>query len=183
MYERALVNRLSKQGINVICQHELKVHDEDGTELGVYYADLFIEDCLIVEIKAVRTIADEHVAQLYSSLPDGSDLQRHTDHDRFFVRFARTDGARVVYTCGADLWLHDPATGQSTTVAAEPASPQTWKQRMFVKAAPHVEDLDLHPAGHSLALTVRGRPCVMGNWEGPVRQLGRDQVGRGDAKL
>jgi len=28
------------------------VYDEDGTVLGEYYADLFIEDCLIVEIKA-----------------------------------------------------------------------------------------------------------------------------------
>ena len=38
------------------------------TSIGEYYADLFIEGCLIVEIKACRSIADEHIAQLLEYL-------------------------------------------------------------------------------------------------------------------
>jgi GxxExxY protein len=38
--------------------------DEDGTVLGDYIADLFVEDCLIVELKACKALASEHVAQL-----------------------------------------------------------------------------------------------------------------------
>ena len=68
MYENALVHRLRKQGIKVLQQQPLVVYDEDGTVLGEYYADLFIEDCLIVELKAVRAIADEHVAQILGYL-------------------------------------------------------------------------------------------------------------------
>jgi GxxExxY protein len=34
VYERALVNRLTKQGIDVRPQHPLFVYDEDGTLLG-----------------------------------------------------------------------------------------------------------------------------------------------------
>ena len=68
IYENALVNRLSKLGLKVLPQHPLKVRDEDGTILGKYKADLFIEDCLIVEVKGVRAIADEHVAQLLGYL-------------------------------------------------------------------------------------------------------------------
>src|SRR5258706_6330784 len=64
IYENALVNRLRKLGLKVLPQHPLMVRDEDGTILGKYKADLFIEDCLIVEVKGVRAIADEHVAQL-----------------------------------------------------------------------------------------------------------------------
>ncbi|HYT59054.1 MAG TPA: GxxExxY protein, partial [Haliangiales bacterium] len=42
--------------------------DEDGTLLGDFYADLFIEDQLIVEVKAVRNLVEEHVAQLLGYL-------------------------------------------------------------------------------------------------------------------
>ena len=36
--------------------------------MGEYYADLYVEDCLIVELKACRTIAEEHVAQVLGYL-------------------------------------------------------------------------------------------------------------------
>ena len=46
-------------------QHPLSVYDEDGTLLGEFFADLFIENRLIVELKAVRAVVDEqHVAQI-----------------------------------------------------------------------------------------------------------------------
>jgi hypothetical protein len=37
--------------------------NEDGTIIGEYFADLLVDNCLIVELKAAKTIADEHVAQ------------------------------------------------------------------------------------------------------------------------
>ena len=68
IYENALVNRLRKQGVKVEQQHPLTVYDEDGTILGEYFADLFVEDSLIVELKAVKATTDEHVAQLLGYL-------------------------------------------------------------------------------------------------------------------
>ena len=68
IYENALVNRLRKQGLKVEQQFPLTVYDEDGTVFGEYYADLFIENCLIVEFKACKAVADEHVAQLLGYL-------------------------------------------------------------------------------------------------------------------
>jgi GxxExxY protein len=68
IYENALAHRLRKKGLNVKQQHPLRVFDEDGTLLGDFSADLFIEDELIVELKAVRSTADEHVAQLLGYL-------------------------------------------------------------------------------------------------------------------
>jgi GxxExxY protein len=68
VYEKALASRLQKQGLRVEHQFPLTVYDEDGTILGEYFADLFIEGCLIVEIKACRSIADEHIAQLLGYL-------------------------------------------------------------------------------------------------------------------
>ncbi|MBN2686246.1 MAG: GxxExxY protein [Pontiellaceae bacterium] len=68
IYENALVNRLRKLGLKVEQQYPLTVYDEDGTVLGEYFADLFIERCLIVELKACKHTADEHISQLLGYL-------------------------------------------------------------------------------------------------------------------
>jgi len=71
IYENGLVHRLRKQGLKVLQQHPLRVYDEDGTLLGDFFADLFVEDQLIVELKATRAVIDEHVAQLLGYLKSG----------------------------------------------------------------------------------------------------------------
>jgi GxxExxY protein len=68
VYENALVHRLRKAGLDVKQQHPLKVYDEDGTEIGDYYADLIVEDVLIIELKACKTFAEEHKAQIIGYL-------------------------------------------------------------------------------------------------------------------
>ncbi|MCK4445695.1 MAG: GxxExxY protein [Candidatus Marinimicrobia bacterium] len=68
IYENALAHRLEKIGIDVEKQYLIKVYDEDNYLLGDFYADLFIENKLIVELKACKTIVDEHVAQLLGYL-------------------------------------------------------------------------------------------------------------------
>jgi len=49
-------------------QHPISVFDEDGTVLGDFFADLFVENQLVVELKAVRAVTDEHVAQILGYL-------------------------------------------------------------------------------------------------------------------
>jgi len=68
IYENALVHRLEKKSIKVEQQHPLSVYDEDGTLLGDFHADLFVDDRLIVEVKACKTLANEHIAQLLGYL-------------------------------------------------------------------------------------------------------------------
>lgn len=68
VYENGLANRLREKGFKVEQQKPLKVMDEDGTVLGDYYADLYIEDYLIIELKACKSIADEHIAQVLGYL-------------------------------------------------------------------------------------------------------------------
>jgi GxxExxY protein len=68
VYENALAHRLRKQGLDVKQQYGLSVYDEDGTVLGEFFADLFVENCLVVELKACRAVAEEHIAQLLGYL-------------------------------------------------------------------------------------------------------------------
>lgn len=63
VYENGLTHRLRKAGLRVEQQYPLKVCDEDGTILGDYYADLFVENCLVIELKACKVLAPEHMAQ------------------------------------------------------------------------------------------------------------------------
>ena len=63
VYENGMAHRLRKIGLTVERQKPLQVSDEDGTVLGDYFADLFVENFLVLELKAVRTLAPEHTAQ------------------------------------------------------------------------------------------------------------------------
>ena len=68
VYENGLAHRLRKEGLTVEQQKPLRVQDEDGTVLGDYFADLFVEDCLVVELKACKALTDEHFAQVLGYL-------------------------------------------------------------------------------------------------------------------
>jgi GxxExxY protein len=68
VYEAAMFHRLAKDGLKVQRQYPIAVFDEDGTELGTYAADLLMEDKLIVELKASKTLAAEHFAQVLGYL-------------------------------------------------------------------------------------------------------------------
>ena len=112
----------------------------------------------------------EGIGNLYSCLPDGSDLQRHTDHDDFYARNPSTDGKQIVYHAGADLYLYDPTAGESRIVPIEFHSPQTQRNRRFIDPGRYLEDWALHPRGHAMTVTARGKLFSFSNWEGPVIQ-------------
>jgi GxxExxY protein len=63
VYENALANRLRKTGLDVKQQQPITVYDEDD-----YFADLLIENALIVELKTAKSLASEHEAQVLGYL-------------------------------------------------------------------------------------------------------------------
>jgi GxxExxY protein len=68
IYENALAHRLRKAGLDAKQQHPIEVLDEVGTILGEYYADLCVERDLIIEVKAAKSLATEHEAQILGYL-------------------------------------------------------------------------------------------------------------------
>lgn len=67
VYENALKVELGMCGLNVRQQAPLKVHYKDEL-VGEYFADILVEESLIVELKAVKDINDIHVAQCLNYL-------------------------------------------------------------------------------------------------------------------
>jgi GxxExxY protein len=67
VYENALVIELQKSGLQVAVQYPVNVY-YDGQVVGEYFADLLVDERIIVELKAVRRLAPEHEAQLLNYL-------------------------------------------------------------------------------------------------------------------
>ena len=67
VYENALAIELRNNGLKVQQQHPIKVF-YDGQAVGDFAADLLVESCVIVELKAVRTFDDVHSAQCLNYL-------------------------------------------------------------------------------------------------------------------
>ncbi|MBZ5537970.1 MAG: GxxExxY protein [Acidobacteriia bacterium] len=67
VYEKALTIALREKALNIQVQVPLKVIFR-GHCVGEYYADLLVEDKVIVELKAVKALAPEHLAQVINYL-------------------------------------------------------------------------------------------------------------------
>ena len=119
----------------------------------------------------------EGIGNIYSCLPTGEDIQRHTHQDTYYCRAAKTDGTRIVYNAGADLFVYDLQNDIENRVDVDFRSPRIQRQRKFVNASEYLQEFSLTPDGHALALAVRGKLFTMANWEGAVLQHGeRDGI-------
>ncbi len=67
VYENALAHEISKCGLKVEQQKQIKVF-YDNLEIGIYEPDLFVENLVIVELKTVRELEDVHKAQCLNYL-------------------------------------------------------------------------------------------------------------------
>ena len=67
VYEKALAIELKKLGIDFETQFPIDVYYEE-VKIGDYYADLYVDNRLIVELKAVETLSVAHEKQLINYL-------------------------------------------------------------------------------------------------------------------
>lgn len=68
VYENALVYKLQKSGIQCEQQIQLKVYFEDDVEVGEYFADIVVENKIIIELKAIENLNKIHFAQVKNYL-------------------------------------------------------------------------------------------------------------------
>jgi GxxExxY protein len=67
VYENGMMIELKRLGLDAEKQKQLKVFYDD-IEIGEYFADIIVNDCVIVELKAADAICPEHEAQLVNYL-------------------------------------------------------------------------------------------------------------------
>ena len=64
VYENALVYKLHQLGVDCQQQVPLKVYFENNVVVGEYFADLVVENKIIIELKTVENFEKVHYAQL-----------------------------------------------------------------------------------------------------------------------
>ncbi|RYM34784.1 GxxExxY protein [Brumimicrobium glaciale] len=67
VYQNALYLELKNRGFYVEAQKQIKVYYKN-TQVGVYYADLIIDEVIILELKAAEVIVKEFEFQLLNYL-------------------------------------------------------------------------------------------------------------------
>ncbi|MGI8965943.1 MAG: GxxExxY protein [Limisphaerales bacterium] len=67
VYERALAIVLQERGLLIRIQHPLTVKFR-GHSVGEFWADILVEEKVLVELKAVKALMPEHQAQLINYL-------------------------------------------------------------------------------------------------------------------
>ena len=67
VYQKALAHELCKAGLKAECEKPIQVN-YDGVVVGNFFADMLIEDAVLIENKAVQTLASAHEVQLINYL-------------------------------------------------------------------------------------------------------------------
>jgi len=67
VYRNSMVIELRKMGVEVVAEMQIGVY-YTGEIVGEYYADLLVAGKVIVELKAIKELAEEHEAQLLNYL-------------------------------------------------------------------------------------------------------------------
>jgi tricorn protease len=114
----------------------------------------------------------EGTGNVYSCALDGSDLRRHTDHEGWYARQASTDGQRVIYARGGELWLLDDlqATGP-VRLGITLGSPARGRAPRLVTAEDHVGSLSVDHGGRASSVEVRGTVHWLTHRDGPARAV------------
>lgn len=67
VYEKSMMIELRKLGLEAVTQEKIAVYYENE-KVGDYFADIVVENKIIVELKAAEGLAEEHEAQLVNYL-------------------------------------------------------------------------------------------------------------------
>ena len=67
VYENAHFHEMTKDGLKVVRQYPVKVN-YDGVVVGEFFLDMLVNNLVVVELKAVSTLINEHMAQAFNYL-------------------------------------------------------------------------------------------------------------------
>src|SRR6478609_295689 len=113
----------------------------------------------------------EGYGNLYSVLPNGSDLRRHTDHEDFYVRHAATDGERVIFESAGELWLLAGLDADAVKLDISLGSASQARRASALKTSRHLGDVIPDHTGDSSAVEAHGTLHWLRHKDGPSRIL------------
>ena len=67
VYHNSFIVELQRNGFDIKSEYPIKV-TYDGVEVGDYFADIIVDNCIIIEVKATEQLREEHECQLINYL-------------------------------------------------------------------------------------------------------------------
>ncbi len=116
----------------------------------------------------------EGAGALYSALPDGGDLRRHTDLGEYYARNATTDGQRVVYQRAGEIWLLESLDAEPVRLDIRLSGVRQGRAPYRVSGKSELGSFTLDATGQVLAAEVRGRI----HWLPTRDEAARDEAAR-----
>jgi tricorn protease len=113
----------------------------------------------------------EGTGALYSALPDGTDLRRHTDLGQYYARNATTDGQRVVYQRAGEIWLLESLDAEPVRLDIRLSGVRSGRASYPVSAKSQLGSFTLDSASRAVAVEVRGTVHWLPGQDGPARAL------------
>jgi tricorn protease len=111
----------------------------------------------------------EGYGNLYSVLPGGGDLRRHTDHEDFYVRHASTDGKRVIFESAGELWLLHDLGSEAVRLDITLGSASQGRRPSLLKVSKHLGDVRPDTTGEASAVEAHGTIHWLRHKDGPSR--------------
>ncbi len=111
----------------------------------------------------------EGYGNLYSVLPDGKDLRRHTDHQDFYVRHAATDGKRVIFESAGELWVLQDFGSEAEKLDITLGSASQTRRPALLDAVKHLGAVAPDTTGAASAVESHGTISWLRHKDGPSR--------------
>jgi tricorn protease len=117
----------------------------------------------------------DRTINLWSMLPDGTDLRQHTFHEGWDVKSPALSDGMIVYQLGADLYLYEIATDQTAMVEITLASDfDQMREKWIDKPMDYLTSAHLSGDGSHVVLTARGQVFVRPVKAGRMREVTRN---------
>lgn len=111
----------------------------------------------------------EGFGNLYSVLPGGGDLRRHTDHEDFYVRHAASDGQRIVFESAGELWVLHDLSSEAMRLEISLGSASQSRRPALLKTEKHLGAVVPDATGSASAVEAHGTIHWIRHKDGPSR--------------
>ena len=148
-------------------------YSPDGSHYTRIFADVGdnLVNPMFVGPRVVFLSDHEGTGALYSALPDGTDLRRHTDLGQYYARHATTDGQRVVYQQAGDIWMLESLDAEPVRLDIRLSGARSGRAPYPVSAKSQLGSFTLDSTGRVLGAEVRGTVHWLPDRDGPARAL------------
>jgi len=111
----------------------------------------------------------EGFGNLYSVLPGGGDLRRHTDHEDFYVRHAASDGQRIIFESAGELWVLNDLRSEAVRLDISLGSASQSRRPALLKTEKHLGAVVPDATGSASAVEAHGTIHWLRHKDGPSR--------------